>query len=247
VRLPLALAVLLLGSTAAAAATDRVTRTLPLPAGRGLSLEITIGAVRIEGSARADALLEIVRHAPAAGDLARFPVIIDDNAGEVRVRVTQAEGSTDPSLRSDITLRVPHDAMLRSVRIVEGRLTLVALRGAITADVRRGPIDASQVEGTVRLETGIGNVTADRMRLSSGGLLRLRTFNGDVRLTLSEKPSDARILALALNGTIRSEIPLTIKDTWGPRWGETTLGKGEPVISIDVIAGAIDIRVKGGG
>ena len=33
-----------------------------------------------------------------------------------------------------------------------------------------------------------------------------------------------------------------MKDTWGPRWGEATLGKGEPVISIDVITGTIEIK-----
>ena len=78
--------------------------------------------------------------------------------------------------------------------------------------------------------------------MSPDGLLRLRAFNGDVRLTLAERPADARILALALNGDIRSDIPLTMKDTWGPRWGEATLGKGEPVISLDVVTGTIEIR-----
>ena len=72
--------------------------------------------------------------------------------------------------------------------------------------------------------------------------MRLRTFNGDVRLTFAEVPADARVMALALNGTISSDIPLTMKDTWGPRWGEATLGKGEPVVSIDVITGRIEIR-----
>ena len=109
------------------------------------------------------------------------------------------------------------------------------------ADVRRGTIAAADSEGTLRLESGIGDIVANRMRLSAGGLLRLRTFNGDVRLTLAERPSDARIMALALNGTITSDIRLTMKDTWGPRWGEATLGKGEPVISIDVITGTIQI------
>jgi hypothetical protein len=51
-------------------------------------------------------------------------------------------------------------------------------------------------------------------------------------------------MALALNGTINSDIPLTMKDTWGPRWGEATLGKGEPVVSIDVITGRIEIRTR---
>ena len=81
----------------------------------------------------------------------------------------------------------------------------------------------------------------------------MRAFNGDVRLTLDEVPTDARVMALALNGTISSDIPLTMKDTWGPRWGEATLGKGEPVVSIDVITGTdrnsgkVGIRDQGSG
>ncbi len=129
------------------------------------------------------------------------------------------------------------------VQIVEGRFSLNGFSGSITADVRRGPIEAVELQGEVRLETGIGDVIADQMRLTPQGLLRLRAFNGDVRLTLAEKPVDARILALALNGSIKSDIPLQMKDTWGPRWGEATLGKGEPVISIDVITGTIEIAI----
>ena len=51
----------------------------------------------------------------------------------------------------------------------------------------------------------------------------------------------ARIMALALNGTIQSTIPLTVKDAWGPRWSEATLGRGEPVISLDVVNGTIQL------
>jgi hypothetical protein len=80
------------------------------------------------------------------------------------------------------------------------------------------------------------------MRLAPQGLLRLRAFNGDVRLELRERPADARVMALALNGTIQSTIPLTMRDTWGPRWAEATLGSGEPVISLDVITGKIEIK-----
>jgi DUF4097 and DUF4098 domain-containing protein YvlB len=223
---------------------DRQSRTFPLPAGRTLTLEITIGDVRIEGSSGTDAVIDITRQAPNAESLARIPIQIEEEASEVRIRLVQTENGTDPAFRSNITMRVPHDAALRAVRIVEGRLTLVGLRGAITADVRRGPIEASNLEGVVRLETGIGDVVANRARLSPNGLLRLRAFNGDVRLTLAEKPVNARILALALNGTITSDIPLRMKDTWGPRWGEATLGSGEPVISIDVITGEIQIKTS---
>ena len=236
----------LLSPWLATAETDRMTRTFPLPTGRSISLEITIGQVRIEGNSGADAVIEIVRHAPDAESLKRIPVQIDESESEIRVRALQAENDTKPTLRTDVTMRVPEGAVIRSVQIIEGRLSLNGLKGSITADVRRGPIEAVNLQGKVRLETGIGHVVADRMRLSPEGLLRLRAFNGDVRLTLAEKPVDARVMALALNGSIKSEIPLQMKDTWGPRWGEATLGKGEPVISIDVITGKIEIAIRPG-
>ncbi len=240
--LPLTIVALALTATAAGVA-DRQSRTVPLPAGRAISLEITIGQVYIAASAGDDATIEIERHAPTPAALAQIPVVIEETDAEVRVRATQSEGATDPALRTDVTIRVPAQAAVRPVRIVEGALRLGGLRGAITADIRRGSITATDLQGEVRLETGIGDIDADRMRLSADGLLRLRAFNGDVRLTLASQPADARILALALNGTIDSQIPLRTRDTWGPRWGETTLGRGEPVISIDVITGQIVIRV----
>ena len=240
----LVVAGLLCCAATASADTDRQTRTVALPAGRAIGLEITIGRVIIEGSNRHDAQVEIVRHAPSAEGFTRIPVEVIEEEADVRVRAVQTDGATDPAYRTDVTLRLPESAVVRSVRIAEGHLSLSALRGSITADLRRGPIEASGLQGTVRLETGIGNITVSHARLSPEGLLRLRAFNGDVRLTFGEVPTDARVMALALNGTISSDIPLRTKDTWGPRWGEATLGKGEPVVSIDVITGRIEIRTK---
>lgn len=224
------------------AATDRQTRTFALPAGRTLSLEITIGDVIITGSSRSDAELEIVRRADSDAALANIPIDIEDGAQSIRIRAVQQDGATDPSYRTDVTLRVPARAELSWIRLMEGKLTVSDFSGRITGDVRRGPITASNLTGIVRLESGIGNVVIERARLTPGGLLRLRAFNGDVRLSLAERPRDARILALALNGTVTSAIPLAMKNTWGPRWGEATLGNGEPLISIDVVMGSVEIR-----
>jgi DUF4097 and DUF4098 domain-containing protein YvlB len=237
-----ALAVALALPQLAAAATDRQTRVVALPATGTLSIEITIGNIEIEASPRADAAIEIVRHAPNDDALKRIPIEIEETAGEIRVHGRQTDGGTNPAFRTDITLRVPLSARVGPVRVLEGRLRLSNLQGAINADVRRGSITAVDVSGTIRLETGIGDITVERAKLRADGLLRLRAFNGDVRLLLAERPVDARVMALALNGTIDSAIPLTMKDTWGPRWGEATLGKGEPVISLDVVTGKIVIR-----
>jgi DUF4097 and DUF4098 domain-containing protein YvlB len=227
---------------ATADVTDRQSQTVSLPTGKSLSIDVTIGQVRIEGWDRPDAELVVERHAPNAAQFTRVPLAIDDTPARVSIRATQIDNGTNPAFRADVTVRVPRTASLDRVQVVEGRIAIDGVSGRISADIRRGPIEGRNISGTVRLEAGIGSITLTGARLSADGLLRLRSFNGDVRLTLAERPVDARIMALALNGTITSDIPLTRRDSWGPRWAETTLGKGEPVISLDVVTGMIAIK-----
>ena len=221
---------------------DKQTRVVPLPAGKTLAIEITIGNVRIEGWDRPDVEISVERQAPSTAQLDRAPITFEDTAARVLVRVIQLDGATDPLVRSDLVVKVPLSAVIDRVQVMEGRISISRFAGTLNADIRRGPIEGKNLSGTLRLESGIGSVILTGTRLSANGLLRLRAFNGDVRLALAERPTDARIMALALNGSIKSEIPLTMKDTWGPRWGETTIGKGEPVISLDVVTGTVEIR-----
>ena len=232
----------LLMSSSGADATDRLSKSVPLPPGKTVTIDVTVGAVRIDGWDRPDADITIERHAPSAAQFNRLPMTIDDTPSGVSVRALQTGNTTDPAFRADVTVRVPRAAAIDRVQVMEGGITIEGFSGRITADIRRGPIDGKDLSGTLRLEAGIGSVTVTGARLSPGGLVRLRTFNGDVRLSLAERPADARIMALALNGHVKSEIPLKMRDTWGPRWAETTLGKGEPVISIDVVTGMVEIR-----
>jgi hypothetical protein len=228
----------------AVAATDRQTRVFTWTAGRALTLDVTIGQIRIEGSARPDVEFAVQRTAPTTDGLAQLAVAIDETPERLSIRIVQPDGGTDPAFRSDVVLRVPADARIESVKVMEGRLVVEHFRGMLTADVRRGPIEGTDVTGALRLETGIGSVTLKNARLDPKGLLRLRAFNGDVRLQMPSPPTDARVLALALNGSIQSDIPMTTRDSWGPRWSEATLGSGEPVISVDVVTGKVEIRTK---
>ena len=227
---------------AAADVTDRQTQTIALPQGKPLSIEVTIGTVRIDGWDRSDVEITVERRAPSQAQFARLPLTIEETPARVTVRALQTENTTDPAFRADVSVRVPRTALIDRVQVLEGRIAIDGFNGTLTADVRRGPIEGKGLSGTLRLEAGIGSVTLTSARLSANGLLRLRAFNGDVRLALAERPADARIMALALNGHVKSDIPLTTKDTWGPRWGEATLGKGEPVISIDVVTGQVEIK-----
>jgi DUF4097 and DUF4098 domain-containing protein YvlB len=242
----LVLATLLLTSsvdaTAAADVTDRQTKVIALPDGRPLVIEITVGNVRIEGWDKSDVEITVERRAPSAAQLSRLPLSIAEVPPGVVVRALQTDNTNDPAFRSDVTVRVPRAATIERVAVVEGRITIEGFSGTITGFIRRGPIDAKDISGTIRLQTEIGAVTLTNATLSPNGLLRLRTFNGDVKLALAERPHDARVLALALNGSIKSDIPLFLKESWGPRWGEATLGKGEPLISVDVVTGTVEIK-----
>jgi hypothetical protein len=222
---------------------DRVVRTLTFAPTRPIRVEATIADLLIVGSNRPDIGVEVVRRAPGQVDLAKYPVVIDD-AGEVlRIVVVQQQEGRDPSLKSDIVIRVPSNARFEAIRIFEGRVRLDGLRQACDVDVRRGAIEATGLAGRVRLESGIGSVDVRDSELTPGGMMRLRVFNGPLRVRLQHPPQSARILAVTFNGRLTSAIPLTMKDSFGPRFGETTIGSGDPVMSLDVVKGDIAISV----
>lgn len=200
------------------------TLTFPVTPRTTVTVDVRDGDVRVVGSARADVEVE-AEHATAAMEVDRIAI------------------SAEPGARARVLLRVPAGIAIDSIRIVNGQLVLDALSGRVAADVRQGDIRATAVAGIVRLETGFGDVIVDRARLTRGGLLRLRAFNGSVRLTLADRPENARILALTFNGTIESNLPLTRRETFGPKFAEATFGTGEPVISLDSVGGNITINV----
>src|SRR2546426_4138644 len=84
--------------------SDRLSKTVPLPPGRAIRIEATVADLSIVGSDRADLAVEIVRRAPSAGDLAKYPVVIDDNPSALRIAVSQAEAGRDPALKTDIAI-----------------------------------------------------------------------------------------------------------------------------------------------
>lgn len=226
-----------------AAEVDRQTQTVAFPQGKALTIELTIGNVRIEGWDREQAEIVIERHAPNTAQFERLPLALQDTPSRMIVRAVQTGEGKDAALHSDVSVRLPRAALIERIQIAEGKLSIANFSGSIAADVRRGPIEAKDVSGgLIRLSSEIGSVTLSGAKLIEGGLLRLRTFNGDVRVTLAERPTNARIMALALNGNVKSDIPLTLRESWGPRWGETTLGNGTAVMNLDVVTGTVEIK-----
>ena len=238
-------ALLLLTAAAPAFAdtTDRLTRVVPLPPGASISLEVTIGQVHVSAWDRPDVSVEIVRRVPGSSALDRIPIDVRATDEALVIRVVQAGDGRDAALRSDVVLRVPAAARIAALDLFEGDVQLSGLSAGCAARVERGDITARDLSGTVRLETVIGAIRLERATLSRDGMLRLRTFNGDVDVAFAAVPDHARILALSMGGAITSDIRLTRRERSGPRWAEATIGDGQPVLSVDVVNGDIAIRV----
>ncbi len=232
-----------LAASPAHASEERFTRTVPLGPDTSIRIEATIANVVVEGTARSDLAIEIVRRAPTDRDLAKYPIVFDAGEGEIRVAAVQADGGVDPALKTEIHVTAPQSARVELLKVFEGRIRLTNLHGTSNVELRRGPIEAAGLGGRVRLQTELGPIEVRGAELVAGGMMHLRAFNGDVRVRFARRPSDARILAVTYNGTIVSDIPLATKDKFGPHFGETTLGRGEPVLSIDIVKGNVAIKV----
>lgn len=227
---------------ATVAAEDRLSRTLTVAPGQALAVEITNGRVRIEGAPeRTDVRVEVERQAPSAAALEQAPLEVVADVEGPRLRVVQRNGGREADLRTDLRVLVPAALRLSRVVVQEGALELRGLQGGVHAVIERGPITADDLSGAVRLETTIGRIEVARARLRVDGLIRLRAFNGDVRLGFAAPLEDARVMALALNGAITSTVPLTEVAGWGPRWSQASIGRADRVVSIDVVNGAIRI------
>jgi hypothetical protein len=228
--------------------TDRLSKAIALPDGTPVFVEATVATVTITGSARPDVAVTIVRHAPDTASLERLPALVETRPDGLHISVVQADDGKDAALRADVTIDAPAAAVFQAIRVFEGRVTITGLTAACDARLDRGPIDASGLAGRIRLEAGIGSVDLRQSTLSPQGMMRIRVFNGLARVRFDRAPAIGRVLAVTFNGTLTSDIPLTLKDKFGPRFGETTLGGDpvtDPVLSIDVVKGDIAIKVGG--
>ncbi|HMB80185.1 MAG TPA: DUF4097 family beta strand repeat-containing protein, partial [Vicinamibacterales bacterium] len=230
------------GAAEAPAQSARVARTLRIARGTPISIRATVGDITVTGWDRPDVEIDIVRSAPSSDAASTISATIDADDTGLHITAVQPDQQKDARLRGSITVHAPVDQPIGSLELFEGTVALLHLHGGVRATVDHGSIKAIALGGAVRLETGIGDVQLENAQLADQGMIRLRAFNGNVTLSFAATPAHARILALSLDGAIRSDIPLNLKTAFGPRFGEATIGGGGPVVSIDVVSGNIRIN-----
>jgi hypothetical protein len=229
-----------------------------LPPGQTLEIKGVNGSIRaelangatIEVSARktahrSDPSSVQIQVVPYAGGVTICSVYPDGDSNRPNVCGPGKEGhmsSRDNDVVVEYTVRVPAGIHFAPKTV----------NGSITATGLRSDIEASTVNGKVRLDTsGIaqastvnGSIDASFGTVMSSPL-KFSTVNGSINLGVPSATS-AEVDASTVTGSISTDFPLTVSGRFGPKNIKGRIGNGGPSLKLSTVNGAIELRQGSG-
>jgi hypothetical protein len=123
------------------------------------------------------------------------------------------------------------------------------VNGEMSAEGMRGDVDASTVNGSVRvITTGLaqastvnGSVYVEMGRADWTDELDFSTVNGGITLILPAR-LNTDVRASTVNGDLVTDYPLTITGRFGPRRMRGTIGSGGRSLTLSTVNGEIRLR-----
>jgi DUF4097 and DUF4098 domain-containing protein YvlB len=237
---------LLIGSLAFAETRTEPTKTHSLQAGGYFSLENINGDVTIEGWKKNEVTISAVKKGESKDlDRITISIYVDKYEGKEWIHVeTKYAAFRSKSGSVDFTIKVPSDAILEDIELVNGNLKVTGVTGYLSLGTVNGSITASGMTGNAWVETVNGNLDLSFDKMSKGQTVDLESVNGAILLRIPAK-ANAQVGAETLNGNISSEFGLAIeKGEWIGRSMEGLVGSGGARITIETINGNIDIKKR---
>jgi len=237
---------LLIGSLAFAETRTEPTKTHSLQAGGYFSLENINGDVTIEGWKKNEVTISAVKKGESKDlDRIKITIYVDKYEGKEWIHVeTKYAAFRSNSGSVDYTIKVPSDAILEDIEMVNGNLKVTGVTGYLSLGTVNGSITASGMTGNAWVETVNGNLDLSFDKMGKGQTVDLESVNGIISLRMPAK-SNAHVDAESLNGNISSEFGLTVeKGEWIGRSMEGLVGSGGARITIETINGNIDIKKR---
>ena len=232
---------LLIALPAWAEMTEQFHRTVPLSADGRVSLNNINGDVEITGWSRNEVQIDAVKTAPTSSGSTICAI-------EVNAAATRSRSSTKyPDDRNNnnpgsvhYTLHVPQNADIDKVDLVNGTLDREEdFRG----DHRQsGQRQAARLRSGGHRRSGDGEWTIDANYTSLNNVRRdqAESVNGTLNLLLPQSPN-ADVSASAVNGSISTDFPLTVKGHFVGKSMSGTLGSGGVEIELNNVNGSIHI------
>ena len=238
---------LLLAVSAFAQVSQEFHRTVPLPANGQVSLENVNGNVEITGWDRSEVQIDAVKKARDQQRLDEASIEVETGSDYVKIRTQYPHTQTNNNPASvHYTLHVPQNARLASISLINGALTVQKVTGEVNAKLINGKTQISDLIGAVNISSVNGSIEAHYASLNNVHEIKLKSVNGSIDLGLPGSPN-ADVKASTVNGSMKSDFPLTVQGSFASHSLSGTLGSGGTHIELSNVNGSIHIGSGGAG
>lgn len=215
-------------------------KTYPLRAGGAFALQNVNGPVTLSGWERDEVEVYAKKSTPGdPRDLDRVSIEVNAGADSVSVETRYPQGD-GVAVSVEYHVRLPYHVDLRHIGTVNGTVSVFGLDTAGELHSVNGNVEVSDSAGRLSVRTTNGNVRVELRQLEPASPVSIETVNGSVVLALP--PDAAADLDLrSVNGDFRSELPVTLRGSLGPRAFRGRLGSGGSSIRIRTVNGGIRV------
>lgn len=232
---------LLLAIPAYAQVSQEFHRTVPLPANGQVSLDNVNGNVEITGWDRDEVQIDAVKKARDQQRLDEASIEVETGSDSVKIRTQYPHNHTNNSPASvHYTLHVPQNTRLDRIILVNGGLTIEKVSGGVDASLVNGKARTANLAGEANISSVNGSVEVSYSSLNNVREIRLKSVNGSIELNLPGSPN-ADVKASTVNGSMKSDFPLTVQGSFASHHLSGTLGSGGTHIELSNVNGSIHI------
>jgi DUF4097 and DUF4098 domain-containing protein YvlB len=236
---------LLLAIPAHAQVTQEFHRTVSLPANGRVSLDNVNGNVEITGWERNEVQIDVVKRARDQQRLDEASIEVEAGSDYVRIHTQYPQGRTNNNPASvNYTLHVPQNARLEHISLVNGSLTIQKVTGDVTANLVNGKASVRDLTGEASISSVNGSVEGNFTSLNNVRQIKFKSVNGSINVGLPASPN-ADVNASTVNGSIKSDFPLTVQGSFSGHSLHGTLGSGGTHIELSNVNGSIHLSSGG--
>jgi len=260
---------LLLSVSGCGIPTAKYERTVqlsaPLSAGSSFAAKTHNGSITVNGSDASGCSLTVTITGRAsteetAKELAdKTKVRLNTSGGKIKVEIDKPMLGLHESVSVSLDAKVPNETNL-FLTTHNGAVTVDNIKGKVDGTTHNGKIKATRVSGQTKLKTHNGSVVCDEisgdawLSTHNGGIkasyvadappvceISLTTYNGGIDLKTPPNVS-AAVNVSTHNGSIRTELPITLIGTVSKRKLEGKIGDGLGKLKLQTHNGSIKIR-----
>jgi hypothetical protein len=245
--------------------TRVVEVSAPLAAGGCFTAKTHNGSITVTGADVAECRVTATIVARAGSEeqarklAEQTRIRLEPDGSKLKTKIDKPRTGMNKSVSVSLDVTVPGqtDAVLITHN---GKVRTSDLRGRIDATTHNGKVRASRVIGTTKLRTHNGSITCEEI----SGDIQLRSYNGNVRAAYSQSAPpvcdvsivthngrvefagpphySARVEVSVHNGTISTELPITLSGKLSRRKLHGTIGTGEGRLHVETHNGSITMK-----